>query len=540
MTFQKFVYCYCLVKISLISLNGQISGPTKLPIIKITSTKPISDDLKVAANIQIIDNGLGKDNLITDIPSYQGTIGIEWRGSTSQWFPKKPFSIEVWDNVGNEVDTSLLGMPKESDWVLNAAYNDKTLMRDMLTCIWGGSIMEYAPRGRYCELIVNGSYEGIYIMIEKIKRNKNRVNIKKLDPTIVSGDELTGGYIVKLDKETGGGSVNWQSSYYSSSNSTVKPIFQVDYPKISNINEAQRNYIKSFVDSLENAMFASTYTDPDIGWRKYMDQEALINFIIMNELAKNGDGYRLSTYFYKERNSDGGKIKLGPIWDFNLAFGNIDYCTGGGTSGLVITDFNKICPDDFWIIHFWWQKLLQDKKFYDALKKRWNELRKSKFTNQNMMSTIDSLNTLLKPATARNFNRWPVLGQYVWPNSFVGKTYIEEIDFIKNWTTERLKYLDIVWDYESTNVEEELINSITVSPNPSHDIFVIKMDPKKVILERNPIITDNLGRRVTIATITVLNVKEWAVDFKNLPPNTYYLRINTIGGKEIVIPLVKI
>jgi CotH kinase protein len=126
-------------------------------------------------------------------------------------------------------------------------------------------------------------------------------------------------------------------------------------------------------------------------------------------LAKNGDGYRLSTYMYKERDSDGGKIKMGPLWDFNLSFGNIDYCTGGSPQGLVITDFNTVCGNDGWIVHFWWEKFLKDKAFYDKLKQRYTSHRDNQLSDKIVFGTIDSLTQLITPATGRNFEKWPIL-----------------------------------------------------------------------------------------------------------------------------------
>ena len=158
----------------------------------------------IKADMGIIYNGPGVINKISDVPNdYKGKIGIEFRGSTSQSFPKKPYGFETWDESGEDNDVKLLGMPKESDWTLNATYNDKTLMRDGLSYILAGSVMEYAPRVRYNELVINGQYRGIYLLVEKIKRDKNRVDISKIETTDNQGDALTGGYIIKIDKETG-------------------------------------------------------------------------------------------------------------------------------------------------------------------------------------------------------------------------------------------------------------------------------------------------------------------------------------------------
>jgi spore coat protein CotH len=498
---------------------GQTFTTSHLPIIIISTNEVIEDNNKVLAKLSIIDNRDGSLNKVTDPPSLDVNIGIEYRGSTSQGFDKKPFSIEIWDENQEDLDTSILDMPKESDWILNAAYNDKTLMRDMLSYILGGSLMEYAPRGRYCEMILNGRYEGIYIFGEKIKRDKNRVPVDKIENTDISGDRLTGGYIIKLDKETGGSNFSWNSQYVSIPGSWQRPLFQIDYP--SSPNSSQYNYIKNHFDKLEDVIRSNTYDDPVEGWRKYIDEKSVLDFIIMNELAKNGDGYRLSTYMYKERDSDGGKIKMGPLWDFNLSFGNINYCTGGSPTGFVITNFNTVCRDDAWVIHFWWERFLRDNLFFENLRKRYSDLRKNQLSNQNIFGTIDSLAQLISPATGRNFQRWPILGTYVWPNSFVGQTYDEEINFLKNWTEERLRFLDSIWLISS--LETDNPENIKIFPNPFYNSFTIKFEN---IFDGNIDLFDLYGKKIPISTERTSDLY-WQINTFDLPYGTYILRFSS-------------
>ncbi len=225
--------------------SGQVDfKKSNLPIIIInTNGNEILDDVKTSADLKIIYNGLGIENDINDVPTeYNGKIGIEYRGSTSLSFPKFPYGFETRDETGEDKSVSLLGMPKESDWTLNASYNDKTLMRDGLAYILAGDIMAYAPRVRYTEVIINDEYQGIYLLVEKIKRDKNRVDIEKLEPTDNDGDALTGGYIIKLDKETGSNSgQGWISPFKPYTNAWQNTFFQFDYPKASLITQAQKD-----------------------------------------------------------------------------------------------------------------------------------------------------------------------------------------------------------------------------------------------------------------------------------------------------------
>lgn len=342
--------------------SAQSFSSSNLPIIVInTNGLVIPDEPKIKADMGIIDNGNGVRNNLTDpFNNFNGKIGIELRGSSSQSFPKKQYSIEVQDDLGNGLDASLLGMPAEEDWVLFAPYNDKSLMRDVLAYKLGRDLGRYASRTRFCELVLNGQYMGIYVLMEKVKRDVNRVNIAGLNPTEITGDDLTGGYIIKIDKETGSGNGGWNSAFPPLGRMGSQQIhFQYDYPSATEIVPEQRIYIQQYIYNFEASLNSSTYNDPVNGYAKYIDVESFIDFFIINEVSKNVDGYRLSTYLFKQKDSDGGKLHMGPMWDFNLGFGNANYCTQGNPEGWV-TNFNSICGQDYWLIPFWWSKLYTD------------------------------------------------------------------------------------------------------------------------------------------------------------------------------------
>jgi hypothetical protein len=518
-------------------LISDVFGQNKLPLILINSTQTIQDEPKVRATLRIIDNGPSLDNNINDSPKYEGNIGIEYRGSTSQWFPKKPYGIEIWNNQNEDIDTSMLGMPAESDWILNAMYNDKSLMREALTYKLGRSIMDYAPRTRYCEVYINNQYEGIYMLTEKIKRGKKRVDIDKLLSTSVTGDEITGGYIIKFDKDTGGDAVSWNSTHSSIPNLNKYPLFQLEYPSRENTNQVQIDYIKNFMSNAENAMKSSNFDNAESGFRKYFDEESLIDFIILNELAKNGDGYRLSTYFYKERDSDGGKLKMGPLWDFNLAYGNIDYCSGPSPEGLVLYDFNRSCQDDFWVVHFWWERLMQDKVFVENLKKRYTLLRQEKMSNAKINSTIDSFYQLMQPSVGRNFSRWQILGEYVWPNSFIGKTHIEEVDFLREWLRKRLIYLDGLWLANEATLDDDP-SPMVIIPNPSKVASrLIIAEPSSI--KEGPMLTNSLGQVIAGALMTKITDNEWDIQLDTLMAGVYFISYIDINDKKYSKAIVK-
>jgi hypothetical protein len=453
-------------------LHAQTFSSSNLPIIVInTNGQFIADEPKITADMGIIDNGPGVRNTLSDpFNNYNGKIGIEVRGSSSQMFPKKQYGIELRDAAGIGISVSLLGMPAEEDWVLSAPYNDKSLMRDVLAYKMGRDLNRYAPRTRFCELVINGQYMGVYVLIEKIKRDKNRVDINKLDPIEISGNDLTGGYIIKLDKTTGNDKEGWFSSYPPPNRSGSQRIyFLYDYPKATDIVDAQRNYIQKYIADFEGTLLSATFTDPVNGYAKYIDVDSFIDFFIINEVSKNVDGYRLSTFLHKARDSDGGKLHMGPIWDFNLGFGNANYCTKGNPEGWV-TNFNNLCNQDFWLIPFWWDRLYLDGAYRNKLAQRWQSLREGKFKTSTLLTYIDSVASVLnKESQQRNFQRWPVLGQYVWPNYYIGSSFEDEVNWLKTWVENRLNWMDINMPKLITGVQDKPLPFAVamISPNPA-------------------------------------------------------------------------
>ncbi|MGB0840566.1 MAG: CotH kinase family protein, partial [Chitinophagales bacterium] len=420
---------------------------SNLPIVVLnTNGAEIVDEPRIVAQMGIINNDEGEINHINDdFTDYSGRIAIEIRGSSSQFFPKKQFGLETQNEDGSNNNVSLLGMPEENDWILYAPFSDKSLIRNVMTYKMARSSDNYAPRTRLCEVVINGEYQGVYVLMEKIKRDKNRVDISKLKPEDIEGDELTGGYMLKIDKQTGSGGTGWASPYPPMEGAWQTTLFQYEYPDFDEIQPEQAAYIESYVTDFENALWNDDFSDSTAipQYRQYIDMLSFIDFFLLNELTKNVDGYRLSTFMYKTKDSsdDGGKLHMGPVWDFNLAFGNADYCEGGNVTGYAM-DFNTFCPDDGWIIHFWWQKLLRDPVFAVATKERWDELRAGIWSDMQINTCIDSLALVLDKAQERNFTQWDILQEYVWPNNYVGNNYENEIGYLKSWIEQRTDWLD--------------------------------------------------------------------------------------------------
>lgn len=396
-----------------------------------TAGKEILNDSKINATIRVYND---------DVTSYQGNIAIETRGSSSIGFPKKSYGFETRDENNADLDVSLLQLPEEEDWILNGPYSDKTLMRNMLMYDLSRDIDRYASRGIFVELSINEELQGLYLLLEKLKRDDNRINIKKLNPDENSGEDITGGYILKIDRTDGAGSYFTSSFEPPFATEGQKVNFVFEYPDPDEITSQQKNYITNYISSFESTLASDDFADPVNGYLKYIDVSSFIDFFLMNELANNVDAYRLSTFMHKDKNE---KLAMGPIWDFNYALGNVDYCNSGDTD-VWAYKFNERCGNHYQQVPFWWTKLLEDPVFVTQLQERWTKLRSNQFSESKIMSKIDAYAKLLQETGSvdKNFSVWEVLGVYVRPNNYVGETYQQEVDYLKEWIENRLLWLD--------------------------------------------------------------------------------------------------
>ncbi|MCK5136376.1 MAG: CotH kinase family protein [Bacteroidales bacterium] len=453
---NRYIYFVVILLLNLpVSIFAQVDfNSSDIPIIIIeTNGQEILDEPRIVANMGIIDNGESMRNYLTDsINGYYGKISIEIRGATSQSFPKKQYGFETQNDDGSNNNFSLLGLPSENDWILFAPYSDKTLIRNILAYKLSESLGHYAPRTRLCELVLNGEYAGVYVLTEKIKRDNNRVDISKLNPNEISEDDLTGGYILKIDKSTGSNCYGWSTEI-------AKIYIQNEYPDCDNIVPEQKLYIQDYINSFEEALFSEHFADPVNGYRQFIDLDSFLDYFIINEISKNIDAYRLSTFMYKDKDSMGGKLSFGPVWDYNIAFGNADYMDSYKTNGLIATS------------HVWWNRLLQDTTFNNTLKTRWSEIRKEKFSNVRILNIIDSLVYILEESQQRNFQRWNILGNQVWPNYYIGHSYESEISFLKSWIINRLNWLDINLPGYYEDYRPFMDYETSIFPNPFDYFF---------------------------------------------------------------------
>ena len=401
---------------------------------------------KIPATMRVLD---GKTNSVAD--SAKGTlydIGIKVRGQSSALFPKPGYGVEVRDEKGEGLDVSLFGLPPFDDWVFHGPYVDKSMMRNALAHWLFRQAGHYSPRTKHFDLYINGVYRGVYVLIEKIKRGKYRVNVSKLKETDVSGEDVTGGYIWAFDKtgtNTGGaGSGPIEKEGFNTSDG-LNVILH--YPKKENIQKQQEDYLKKYLNDLEG-LFKNGKNGQ--GYENYVDMTSALDYVLHEEVTNNADSYWCSFFLHKPKDKTDkngvkteGKVTLGPAWDFNLAMSNGSQPENGGgnngggmwggfgggfggggngfgtsgTSGWQIENSQKSGNGGMWGMGSslkapnWLLGMWKDSHYQSELKKRWAELRSGVWHTKTLDLYLDSMKTYLKNAADRNFKRWPNLGK---------------------------------------------------------------------------------------------------------------------------------
>jgi hypothetical protein len=469
MKMLPFSIICCLLFICFYS-SAQTLTTSNLPIIKIyTDGDEIPDDPKITATMGIINGESVFNNVNDPFTDYDGPIGIETRGNSTQGFDKKTYSIELRTPTGADSSVALLGMPKEEDWILHAMVIDKSLLRIPMSFYFMQEMGHYAARWRYVELMINDEYRGVYILTERIKRDKNRVDIAKLKTTDISGPERTGGYILRIDwlEDDPQG---FESNYNSLAGDPM--FYQWYYPKADKIQPEQAAYIENFMDEFEEALWSPTYHN-SLGkhYSQYIDLTSFADFIIINELSRNSDGYKLSSYIHKEKVGAGNKFKAGPMWDFDQTYGLSTVCGGHETEGWNYTQEHPDC-EDYNTLPQWYNKLMADPLFQNHLKCRWELHRANHLHKDSIYDWIDVHANLLDTPKDRNFTKWDVLGEAIWSEPEpIPTTYAAEISYLKNWISDRIDWLDanIPGDCSADVVGqiEETPSTFNSFPNPT-------------------------------------------------------------------------
>jgi hypothetical protein len=369
---------------------------------------------------------------MTNAADFTSRVGANIRGSSTEGYPKSSYALEMWEEVNEDADKPLLGMPSESDWVLYAPNSfEPVLIHNPFAHALSRQIGRYSPRTRFAEVYVNtgagpttsGHYMGLYVVEEKVKRSPNRVDIDALQPDHTLAPAVTGGYLMKIDRSDPDERVFGAAGQAIVYQYPAGPDIQ-DLPQ----RQPQEDYLTSYLNAYYSKLYSNDWTNTLTGYRAYIDVEAAIDHHLLNVLTFNVDALRLSGYFHKPRD---GKITFGPLWDFDRALGSTD---GRDANPRVWRSAVQDRGTDFFN-YTWWDRMFQDPEFWQGYVDRYQDLRLGWFSTTNLHALVDRLSGEIRQAQPREVTRWNA-------HTPRGGSYQAEVNLLKTWLSNRVDFMD--------------------------------------------------------------------------------------------------
>lgn len=403
---------------------------TNLPIVFVnTQGNTIERKEFVAAYVKIVDNGKDGlnygDTLVypNQKVDYEGYMAIKYRGNATWWTTnKKSYAIRALDKPigGKKKKSQLLGMRKGKKWALKAGAMDKSMIRDALTFELARPYMDFVPQTRFCEVIIDGVYHGVYSMEEQITADR-----LKLEKPGNEGNELTGGYLFQISghpKDNGMLSKHFKIKYSQ------------EYPDSDKLSHVQKKYLCEYINKVEKSFLSGD----SLIFKHHIDMLSMIDYQLSSEFSLNGaDAYILSTFIYKYRDDKDTKFKFS-LWDFDVAYGNDSR-----------THFSR---PNTWVYEFmngWWKEAMKMPLYADNVKSRWRQYRNEGYTETCIDHIIDSLANVLTicGAEKRNADAWNSWNITEWKSEirtqkYLSSSYEDEIAYLKDWISRRLKWMD--------------------------------------------------------------------------------------------------
>ena len=385
-----------------ISTISCVKEPTEYKLPKFFSETYINTDKDEIINnrIEYIDGYL---EFKSENWNFLEPIRLKGRGHSSWDFPKKSYNINFFEEV------TFFGLPEHDRWVFSANHNDKTLLRNALAFELGKiSNLDWTPNYGYTDLYLNDKYIGLYQIIEKIEASYNRVRV---------GND---GYILEIDQIS---RTNEKDILFR----TNRLLFNI---KNSNITENSNEFylVKEFLNQTEDILFSNNFKDPNDGYSKYLDIDSFIDWYLINEITKNNDAVFWTSCYMNY--IPGQKLKMGPIWDFDIALGNINYNNNENISG-------------YWVnSRLWYKRLFEDPQFVERVKNRFLHFYSNK---ESIISKIKELSNYIEKSRIKNNEKWNILGKYLWPNYKVFDSFEDEDEYLIEWFEARLNWLESKW-----------------------------------------------------------------------------------------------
>jgi hypothetical protein len=376
------------------------------------------------------DPGLGA-RTPTPVTSLLATV----RGSSSAEFPKKGYNVKLRDALGNKRTLGLFGLPAYERWALVAPWAfDQNYINNSFVYELSNRMGRWAPRTRLVEVFFNtggddldnSDYAGIYVVTDRIRVEKGRVDIDELSSKDVAGSAVTGGYVLKIDPPDPD-EIAWRTENGVPAAEETSIVLVA--PDAGDIVPAQLDYIQGYIQRMENALHADRASEwKERTYLEFIDRASWVDHHILHVVVNNPDGLFRSSYFTKPR---GGRLRAGPAWDFDRALGAywddrtrvVD--TWSGLGGQI----------DLWQ-YGWWGILAEDPDFVQAWIDRWQTLRTTQLSTAALTTLAQSLADSVGPdAAARDAARWP-------DNVSVYGSYAAQIDVLKDWLTRRTAWID--------------------------------------------------------------------------------------------------
>jgi hypothetical protein len=386
---------------------------TGLPVVQIwtDNAAPIVDRENYVTGCMRITDG-SKEKYGTGL--YHGTLQLRGRGNTTWNMPKKGYRLKL------TAAAPVLDMPAHKDWVLIANYADKTLLRNNIAFELSRRVdMDWTPRMRHADVYLNNEFLGNYQLGEKIEVDPARVAITKMKTADIAPPNVEGGYLLQVEYTD---RLKPEDTFFTSRAYN----FLMESPKEGDVQPAQKAYIASYVQGLEDAIFRGDF-NPQTGVPAYMDVDTLVSYYLVQELLKNKDAAMgSSVYLFKER---GDLLRMGPLWDFDISAGNIDFYQ------------SAMYPEGWYLRNTtaWFDSLMRTPEFKNRVIARWKPFKDSA---KGLSKYIDQQAKMLESSQRENFNRWPILNTYVWPNQAVTGSYKGEVEWLKNWLKKRIDWMD--------------------------------------------------------------------------------------------------
>lgn len=377
-------------------------------------------------------------------PTLATPAAFRLRGQSSASFPKPPYRLELRDIQGQDAKHEMLGMPADGDWVLRNPYADKALIRDAFFYGLGRDMGMQAPRFAFCELYRNGDggglsqdhYLGVYLLLERIENSKERVALTQLKEEHRALPEITGGYIFKFE---------WQVTDIPAEQLVPCPSGNDCWTDLEVVDPdplmpEQRDWLAQSLRGFVDVLYGSSFGDPNAGYAAHIDVQSFLDQVIVNELGREMDSYVRSQHFYRDRGD--GKLFAGPLWDYDLVFGVGGFFENDNVQGW---QYEQVSAREGG--NAWFPRLLQDPGFQTQLAARWRQLRGSVLSDAQLNSRIDTLTAPLTAAAARNFQKWPILGdtQVAMFRSPTSSDWQGQITFLRDWMQRRVAWLDSQW-----------------------------------------------------------------------------------------------